>query len=260
MVLEAIEDFDRGYRPGGKQYAGMRVPRSGYWIEHIMPQNWEASWPAPTEGTLQERAQRIQTLGNLTLLTDKLNIRVADGPWTGVKGKKAALLKHDLLLLNRDLDAFSPDGWSDESITNRTAALIKKIIEIWSVPPGYKSSAVRDASLSSHSVSVSDLISAGLLSVGLTIIPQALNLREHMGHILSDGRIDVDGRVFDKPSGAAYYLRKRSTNGWTFWLVDRETKKSLASVRREYLEQISLDSKAVDDDDDEGDGDDLATA
>ena len=38
MVLEAIEDHSRGYRPGGTEYAGMRVPRNTFWIEHIMPQ------------------------------------------------------------------------------------------------------------------------------------------------------------------------------------------------------------------------------
>jgi hypothetical protein len=43
MVLEAIEDYTRGYRPGGKEYAGM-------------PQSWEAAWKAPTEDTLQDRA------------------------------------------------------------------------------------------------------------------------------------------------------------------------------------------------------------
>jgi hypothetical protein len=52
MVLEAIEDYRRGYSPGGKEYAGMRVPRNGFWVEHIMPQSWEAAWKAPTEGTL----------------------------------------------------------------------------------------------------------------------------------------------------------------------------------------------------------------
>ena len=41
MVLEAIEDYRRGYRPGGKEFAGMRVPRNGFWVEHIIPQSWE---------------------------------------------------------------------------------------------------------------------------------------------------------------------------------------------------------------------------
>jgi hypothetical protein len=256
MVLEAIEDYGRGYRPGGNEYAGMRVPRNGFWIEHIMPQSWEASWASPTAGTPQDRALRIHTLGNLTLLTAKLNAAVSNGPWTGAAGKQIALKKHDLLILNRDLDSFSGDGWTDESITRRTASLIKNIVDIWSVPSGYKSSTVRDAPVSVHSVDLSELLSAGLLTSGQTIIPQALNLQEHVGQILSDGRIDIDGQVFDTPSGAGYHVRKRSTNGWSFWLVDPKTRKSLASVRREYLEKASLESNVVDDDDD-GAGDDV---
>ena len=34
MVFEAIEDHRRGYRPGGREYAGTRVRRNTFWIEH----------------------------------------------------------------------------------------------------------------------------------------------------------------------------------------------------------------------------------
>ena len=250
MVLEAIEDYRRGYRPGGKEYAGMRVPRNGFWVEHIMPQSWEAAWKPPMEGTLQDRAQRIHTVGNLTLLSAKLNNAVSNGPWLGDTGKKAALQKHDLLILNRELDSFSADGWTDESIMKRTDKLIQGVLDIWTVPPGYTSSTVRDVPIAAHSVDLSDLLSAGLIGVGQRIFPQALNLREHTGQILSDGRIDIGGIVFETPSGAAHHLRKKATNGWSFWLTDPQTKKSLASIRREYLDKASPESNLIDDDDD----------
>src|SRR5439155_23182400 len=89
------------------------------------------------------------------------------------------------------------------------------------------------------------------LAAGQTIVPKAPNLRDRTGQILSDGRIDVDGQVFDTPSGAGYYLRKKSTNGWGFWLVDPKTKKSFASVRREYIEKASLEANAIDDEDED---------
>ena len=112
-------------------------------------------------GTLQDRARRIHTLGNLTLLTAKLNKAVSNGPWDGKNGKRSELRKHDLLLLNRDLDGFSGNGWADESIMRRTGELINKIIDIWRVPPRYKSSTVRDATASMHSVDLSDFLSPG---------------------------------------------------------------------------------------------------
>ena len=186
------------------------------------------------------------------MLTAKLNNAVSNGPWDGQNGKRSELRKHDVLLLNRDLDEFSRNGWTDESITRRTGALIEKVIDIWRVPPGYKSSTVRDAATSMHSVDLSDLLSAGLLASGKTLIPGIRDLRERTAQILSDGRIDVDGRLFDTPSGTAYYVRRKPTNGWSFWLIDPKTKKSLASVRREYVERLSLESNVVED---EGDND-----
>ena len=159
MVLEAVEDHRRGYRPGGNEYAGMRVPRNKFWIEHIMPQKWEMAWPPPAGGAIHERAERIHTLGNLTLLTAKLNSAVSNGPWDGENGKRAALKRHDLLLLNRDLDSFCVGPWTDESITSRTNNLVNRILEIWPVPPGYKASTLRTTPVTFHSVDLSDLLS-----------------------------------------------------------------------------------------------------
>src|SRR5262249_11366876 len=159
MVLEAVEDHRRGYHLEGKQLAGSRVTRNKFSIEHIMPQHWEASWPRPTSGTIEDRAQRIHALGNLTLLHGKLNTSVSNGPWTGENGKRAALKKHDLLHLNRDLDSWSTGEWTDESITNRTNDLIEIILKIWPVPPGHKSSTLRKSALSLHSVDLADLLS-----------------------------------------------------------------------------------------------------
>lgn len=69
MLLESLEDHQRGYKPDGQAFAGMRVPRAQFHIEHLMPQSWEAKWQPPTNGNTLDRAHRIQKLGNLTLLT-----------------------------------------------------------------------------------------------------------------------------------------------------------------------------------------------
>ena len=134
MILEAIEDDMRGYHPGGDEAAGMRVPRGTFWIEHIMPQRWEASWAAPDEWALQDRPRIIHTLGNLTILTAKLNGAVSNGPWSGEKGKEVALKRNDVLLLNRDLGLFAQNGWTDQAIGRRTLYLIERILRIWPVP------------------------------------------------------------------------------------------------------------------------------
>ena len=132
----------------------------------------------------------------------------------------------------------------------RTGTLIQDVLDIWTVPPGYTSSTVRDVPLATHSVDLSDFFSAGLIGVGQKVFPKALSLREHTGQVLSDGRIDTVGHIFETPSGAASHLRKKSTNGWSFWLTDPQTKKSLASIRREYLDKASPELNLIDDDDD----------
>lgn len=244
MVLEALEDHARGYGLGGKQFAGMRVRRSSYHIEHLMPQKWESKWDAPADGIAQERDHRIQTLGNLTLLTQRLNSSVSNGPWAGANGKRAALNAHNILLINRDLDAWAPEGWDDKSISERTSKMAADVIAVWPTPTGYRSSTARNASVHTPTVELADLVSAGLLVIGQQLTPKSAAYRDRIGTVLSDGRIDVDGKILDTPSGAGFYVRKRSTNGWTFWLVDVSTKKSLAAVRRAYLEQSSLGSNS----------------
>jgi Restriction Enzyme Adenine Methylase Associated len=99
-----------------------------------------------------------------------------------------------------DLDSFSPDGWTDNSITERTDDLIKRIIDIWRVPAGHKSPTTRNTTLSFHSVDLADLLSAGLIAAGQTVVPKQQEFRDRRGQILSDGQIDIDRLVFDSPS------------------------------------------------------------
>jgi hypothetical protein len=74
MVLEAIEDHLRGWRAGKSGLASERVPRGKLAIEHVMPRKWALHWPLPQGSRGEsERDQLIHTLGNLTLLTGKLN-------------------------------------------------------------------------------------------------------------------------------------------------------------------------------------------
>ena len=56
-----------------------------------------------------------------------------------------------------------------------------------------------------------------------------------------------------RPLARGYYVRRKATNGWSFWLLDPKTKKSLASVRREYVERLSLESNVEEEDDNDED-------
>ncbi|MBW8711520.1 MAG: HNH endonuclease, partial [Mycobacterium sp.] len=136
LLLEAIEDHLRGFTTPGAVRAGeQQVARSAYTVEHVMPQEWVAHWPLGGTDPV-ERDRLVHTLGNLTLLTQKFNSSVSNAKWTGTKGKRAALDKHSVLLMNRDL--VRRDDWTDEEIRSRTHEFIDIVLKVWPVPEGHE--------------------------------------------------------------------------------------------------------------------------
>jgi hypothetical protein len=118
--------------------------------------------------------------------------------------------------------------------------------EIWPVPTGHKSVVVMESKEKQVKVEVIDLISAGLVSAGQTLYPRQSSVSGQTAQILEDGRISVDGEVFDSLSMATYRVVKNGQNGWTFWRLDEKTKQNMSDLRKQYLEMIG-------DEDDEDD-------
>lgn len=250
MVLEAVEDHWRGWIPGQVSAAGMRIRRGTYAIEHVMPQAWIKHWPLPPDGSEPDRDARIHRLGNLTLLTKKLNSTVSNGPWLGIGGKAAHLQENDVVLLNSKLlKEYSSRQWDEAGIDARTRRMINAILAIWPVPPGHKVRIEREQADSSVTVEIADLIGAGLLAPGQALYSRPGKYGGHSGRILSDGRIEVEGRLFDSPSSAGTHIRKRATNGWDFWRLQPNGRRPLKWVRSEYLHMVSPEDAQ------DGDGD-----
>jgi len=251
MVLEAIEDHRRGWHGEAEGLGGERVPRGKFHIEHVMPRRWLVNWPLPSGMTEAERDQLVHTLGNLTLLTGKLNSKVSNSAWGT---KKAALQEHDVLKLNVDLLGAGGDAWTDEKIRSRTAALIGDVLAIWPVPEGHKSAFAKAEERPRQRVGIADLISAGLLEPGSMMHARRKAHSHRTATVLPDGRLDVDGKVFETPSGAARSISGKSVNGWWFFLVSPTSKRSLSDVLQEYVDQTSADvDEEVDGDDEEDD-------
>jgi hypothetical protein len=251
MVLEAVEDHRRGWKGTSEGLGGQRVPRGKYAIEHVMPRNWLAAWPLGSDTTEAERDQAVHRLGNLTLLTGRLNSKVSNGPWIE---KRAALKEHDILKLNVDLLDAGGELWNEDSIRQRTDNLIQAIIEIWPVPAGHKSNFGAQAERPRHKIEVADLIGAGLLEVGATLYSRRKTLSHRTATVLPDGRIDVDGVPYASLSAAATSITGSSENGWWFFLVNPTARKSLSDLWHEYVDQTSVDVDEADmpeeDDDD----------
>ena len=95
-------------------------------------------WPVGADPTAKaQRSQSVHLIGNLTLLTGRLNTKISHGPWAGEHGKWAALEKHDVLLLNRHVRQLGATGWDEQRIRHRTETLIDTILRIWPVPEGH---------------------------------------------------------------------------------------------------------------------------
>jgi hypothetical protein len=100
-------------------------------IEHLLPREWQEHWPlpegVPAEEARERREQLLHTIGNLTMLTEKLNPSVSNSAWTN---KRKAILEHSALCLNRSLD----ETWSEQTIRQRSENLFKVAVTIWPHP------------------------------------------------------------------------------------------------------------------------------
>jgi hypothetical protein len=90
-------------------------------------------------------------------------------------------------------------------------------------------------------VEVADLLEFGSLYAGQVLYPMQKKHEGIHAEVLQDGRLAIGELIFASPSAAGEYLRKSRTNGWRFWLVDKDSMRSLADVRAEYREALSID-------------------
>ena len=114
-------------------------------MEHVLPQAWREHWAGDiaSEDQEHERDALVHTLGNLTLVNNKLNPALSNRPWTdqeaqerglGQSGKRTELAKHSTLKLNADLVHTATSRWDHDLIRARTADLTQAVLEIWPVP------------------------------------------------------------------------------------------------------------------------------
>ena len=248
MIFEALEDHFRGWTNNEESLSGTRVKRQKYAIEHIMPRSWQANWPLPKDINELERDRAVHTLGNLTLLTSKLNSKISNSAWSE---KKKHIDEHDLLQLNKQILKVGAKNWTDQDITDRTELLISALIKIWPAPLGHKVDRRKETARWSSSVSVSDLLAANLVEPGQVLYSRPGRHGGFTAKILSDGRIEVEGQIKDSLSLAGAVVRKRNTNGWTFWRLDLQGQKTMDDVRHEYeslmgVENTDLESESDD--------------
>ncbi len=244
MIYEAIEDYFRGWIDGEESKSGLRIKRSKYAIEHVMPRSWKAYWPLPENVNELERDKEVHTLGNLTLLSSRLNSSVSNSAWIE---KKKSVNEHDLLQLNKRVLAVGETEWTDEDIKQRTNELIKIIIQIWPVPENHKVMKKVESKRWTSKVSVADLIAAGYIQAGQKLFPKRPKYAGRDATVLPDGRIEIEGEIRDSLSLAGRVVQNRSTNGWSFWLTDTKLRRSMNDVRSDYEMAMGIEHPEIED-------------
>ena len=127
LILQGIEG-DLRTDMAETQDVPRRLP-----IEHVMPQDWRENWPLsadkqddPTEATQRDRI--IHTIGNLTLVSQRLNNALSNQTW---EKKKETLFKSTVLSINKDLLDKAPPQWDEEAIKARSERMYLHAIKVW---------------------------------------------------------------------------------------------------------------------------------
>ncbi|OAN77239.1 hypothetical protein A8B81_15730 [Sulfitobacter pontiacus] len=133
MILQAIEHSFQS--SNGKVEPLMSFDWSQLQIEHIIPQAWESHWPLPEDVLPEDRKSGIQGIGNLTLVSKKLNPSLSNGPWidheNGKPGKRSGLNDNTMLIINRKLLDRYRDGFCDSAISARADQLFAVAKDLW---------------------------------------------------------------------------------------------------------------------------------
>lgn len=223
--LEAAENALRN-ETGQPQVERVELP-----IEHILPQAWQESWPVTSPEAELERQSHVHRLGNLTLLTTSLNSKVSNGPW---EAKRKALLEHNTIKMTGRLIGETQDcDWNEALIDQRTTELVDTLLTVWPVPLGHEGKVIDPQAKAQDWVELKHLIEAGLIAPGDQVVATHRDFKGVAATIASDGCLEIDGKRFATPSGASKHVRKRITNGWTFWSVADGRK--LKDVRSEFM-------------------------
>ncbi|GGR11504.1 DUF262 domain-containing protein [Deinococcus ruber] len=130
LLLEAAEARLHSDRQELLRFAGTSS------VEHVMPRRWEKHWapPTPDAGTdpamlAARRDTVLHNLGNLTLVTQKLNASLSNKSFLE---KKPHLTKQTLRMLNAYFQDRST--WDEAAIRERAERLADALLQTWPAP------------------------------------------------------------------------------------------------------------------------------
>lgn len=105
-----------------------KLSSNSFSVEHIMPKKWEANWWADdfNEDDIAHRRVKLLTLGNLTLITKRLNSKLKNASW---ENKRDTLRMYSSLPIT--VEYLGVEDWKESTIESRAKDLSKLALEIW---------------------------------------------------------------------------------------------------------------------------------
>lgn len=115
--------------------AVMPLGFNSYSLEHLMPKKWRNHWGSLNDEEAAQRDSALLTLGNLTIIPQKLNTAIMDSEWQIKKaGKKGKLglekCAKGLAIMENVLEK---DVWDEKAIEERSKWLCDRANEIWNL-------------------------------------------------------------------------------------------------------------------------------
>jgi hypothetical protein len=128
MLLEALELGSRNE----VHHESVQLPSAALHVEHVLPIAWETHWPSPGDlNAVLLRNHLLHNIGNLTLLTSKLNPSLSNSGF----GVKRPEITKSLLALNAHFQGQAFSGaesiWDETRIRERAQALFNVAVRIW---------------------------------------------------------------------------------------------------------------------------------
>ncbi|OPG04020.1 DUF262 domain-containing protein [Microbispora sp. GKU 823] len=197
---------------------------------------------------------KINQIANMALVEWHTNIAISDKAPSAYWPEEVAEAGLSATELSRQsyLHAL-PDGWTEmdypaflaerrrlmAQVTRDAFALLANSSYQPEYPaPGDPGPALKRTEV--FGATLSHLIDEGLLEVGARLV----NLKrgtETTAIVTSEGRIELDGEIFDSPSGAAGAATGGGKlNGWEFWHAETESGLTLlADLREEFVRRMT---------------------
>ena len=125
MLLTGIEERLR------TPMAESPEPPKSLHIEHIMPQAWHEHWSLAAGAEIGEatanRNRAVHTIGNLTLVNERLNPSLSNAPWNS---KRKGLAEHSVMFLNKRHVNDGPEIWDEQAIEDRAKWLHERAVDV----------------------------------------------------------------------------------------------------------------------------------